>query len=248
MSSYSYNTFFALSLLAATALTGCGTDSVTLQSVSTSNSSVIDTQAVDNSFVGESGVSTVTSNPVEISTPVVEKSAPEANPDFVSTTKNANVVIPVLENDNSPDAEIVRLDIISWPNAGELVVEANGSVIYSPHAGFEGSDSFVYQIEDENGEIASALVDIRVSCDAQAGECSYPVRLSWSIEKSDDVTGYYVYHGLNSGDYPDRHWVPNLETVFEIELADLGSHFFAVTVVDKDGQESGYSKEAIIVL
>jgi len=179
---------------------------------------------------------------------VVGVNAPEAKPDFASATRNGTVTIPVLENDSYPDAEIVRLDIISWPTAGELVVEAGGSVIYSPHAGFEGSDSFVYQIEDENGKIASALVDIRVSCDLQAGGCSYPVRLSWSTGKGDNVKGYYVYHGLNSGDYPDRYWVPNLQSAFEIELADLGSHFFAVTTVDRDGQESGYSEEAVITL
>ncbi|MBL4686179.1 MAG: FG-GAP repeat protein [Nannocystaceae bacterium] len=70
----------------------------------------------------------------------------------------------VLTNDVAPDVEPV--DIVSWDAmsaAGATVVVAvDGSITYSPPAGFWGPDTFGYAIEDTSGATSSATVTVHV--------------------------------------------------------------------------------------
>ncbi|MCW1914904.1 cadherin-like domain-containing protein [Luteolibacter sp. GHJ8] len=48
------------------------------------------------------------------------------------------------------------------PANGQVVFNANGSFTYTPNAGFEGNDSFVYQIKDAKGLTGTGTVTIAV--------------------------------------------------------------------------------------
>ena len=88
---------------------------------------------------------------------------PVAADDTASTSQDTAVDIDVLSNDSDPDAN----DVLSVTSAsaanGSVVINADGSLTYTPDAGFSGSDTISYEISDGNGGTASATVDVTVS-------------------------------------------------------------------------------------
>ncbi len=74
------------------------------------------------------------------------------------------------------------------------------------------------------------------------------VRVSWNPNNEPDLDGYKVYYGTLSGTYAQ------VLDVGEVTSADVGSlgegrtYYFAVTAYDIDGNESGFSNEAFILI
>lgn len=87
---------------------------------------------------------------------------PLAVDDQSATGAGVPVSIDVLTNDTDPDGDRLTLVAVVQPLNGSAVMEESG-VTYSPAAGFFGSDSFVYQISDGNGGVASATVIVTVT-------------------------------------------------------------------------------------
>jgi gliding motility-associated-like protein len=88
---------------------------------------------------------------------------PIANDDFANTNEDTPVTIPVLANDTDPDGAInpTTVFIIRNPNHGTAIVNANGTVTYTPNANYYGSDSLVYRVCD-NGVPSPVLCDTAV--------------------------------------------------------------------------------------
>jgi gliding motility-associated-like protein len=89
-----------------------------------------------------------------------------ANPDRIITPENEQVVISVLNNDFDPDGIIDTLTMLIsvQPSHGSLDIQTDGTIIYRPNNGFNGSDSFIYRICD-NGPVITcdtALVTVLV--------------------------------------------------------------------------------------
>ncbi|WP_298782176.1 tandem-95 repeat protein, partial [uncultured Polaribacter sp.] len=85
--------------------------------------------------------------------------------DDTSTTDPGNLVnIPVLTNDSDVDtADSLTVTITVPPTKGTATVLANGTVDYTPEAGFNnGTDTFTYEISDGNGGTDTAVVTITV--------------------------------------------------------------------------------------
>ncbi|WP_019987196.1 Ig-like domain-containing protein [Rudanella lutea] len=75
--------------------------------------------------------------------------APIAQNDLIATTPNSPVVIAVRANDSDPDAQTLGLPIlVSAPTNGNIVINPNGTITYTPVNSFTGVDSFVYQVCD----------------------------------------------------------------------------------------------------
>jgi hypothetical protein len=76
------------------------------------------------------------------------------------TTKSKAVRIAVLANDSDPDGD--RLTVISAtaPARGMVVINADGTVTYTPSARFDGTDTFGYTVSDGRGGTASAIVTV----------------------------------------------------------------------------------------
>ena len=60
------------------------------------------------------------------------------------------------------DSDVLSIIAGSAPDHGSLVLNADGSFIYTPDAGFVGSDTFGYKVSDGLQESAEAIVTIRV--------------------------------------------------------------------------------------
>jgi len=56
-------------------------------------------------------------------------------------------------------------DVVRAPGHGDVVVNPDGTVTYTPAAGFSGTDSFTYEVGDGNGNSDTAVVSVEVAAD-----------------------------------------------------------------------------------
>ncbi len=91
--------------------------------------------------------------------------APVAIDDEVSTAPATPVSIDALANDDDPDGDPLTITETSDPANGTAVVAADGTITYTPDAGFTGDDTFTYTIDDGNGGTAEATVLVHVGPD-----------------------------------------------------------------------------------
>jgi hypothetical protein len=103
----------------------------------------------------------------------VGNNPPTATPDSASTALNTAVTINVISNDVDPDLDspVVVSGAHTEPANGTVVDNANGTFTYTPDTGFEGTDTFQYQITDGNQGYDIGIVTIHVfNADALASD------------------------------------------------------------------------------
>ena len=85
--------------------------------------------------------------------------------DSASTGEDTTVTIDVLGNDTDIDDGLdpASVTVTGDPGNGTTGVNPDGSIDYTPDAGWSGSDSFTYEVCDFTGLCDSATVDITVS-------------------------------------------------------------------------------------
>ncbi len=88
---------------------------------------------------------------------------PRANEDAVTTNEDTPVTFDPRLNDTDPDGDILTTTSVSLPSRGSAVINANGTVTYTPSANLNGTDLFVYGISDGNGGTWSALITVTIT-------------------------------------------------------------------------------------
>ena len=94
-------------------------------------------------------------------TVAVANAAPTAVDDEASTGRNQPVDIAVLANDTDPDGDTLSVTGATNPANG-TVTNDNGTVTYTPAAGFTGTDTFDYTITDGTAD-DTATVTVAVA-------------------------------------------------------------------------------------
>lgn len=104
--------------------------------------------------------------------------APVAQNDALAVEKDATVTGNLLTNDSDADNDTVTVSqaagqapgVIVLPSGAQITVTANGGITYDPNGAFGGLsvgqtaiDSFSYSIDDGNGGVDSAVVNVAVS-------------------------------------------------------------------------------------
>jgi uncharacterized repeat protein (TIGR01451 family) len=90
---------------------------------------------------------------------------PVAVDDFAEVESGKSVDISILDNDNDPDGVTTDLviSIIDDPLNGQVIVNDDGTVTYTPNPEFDGEDGFVYEICDSSGGCDQAEVVVAVN-------------------------------------------------------------------------------------
>ena len=89
---------------------------------------------------------------------------PTAVDDTSTTLEDTAVIIPVLDNDDDPDAsDVLTIQSVTQGTDGAVADNGDGTITYTPDVGFTGSDSFTYTIDDGNGGSDTATVDVTVN-------------------------------------------------------------------------------------
>ena len=125
--------------------TPAGTYTISYKICAVASSTVCDTADI---VVTVTGTTTST-------TPVL----PVAADDRTTTPIDTPVVVNVLANDTPNGA--TAPNVVTNPTNGTTVVNPDGTIEYRPHTGFEGIDTFVYELCNTDG-CASATVTIEV--------------------------------------------------------------------------------------
>ncbi|HVT32239.1 MAG TPA: Ig-like domain-containing protein [Rhodanobacteraceae bacterium] len=86
---------------------------------------------------------------------------PLAQNDSASVTDGSSVTIEVLANDSDPDGDALAITAVAAPAHGVASI-AGSAIVYTPSAGFTGTDTFRYTIGDGHGGAASASVSVAV--------------------------------------------------------------------------------------
>ncbi|SDF51350.1 Por secretion system C-terminal sorting domain-containing protein [Dyadobacter soli] len=102
------------------------------------------------------------------------KASPIAQNDSYSTIGNVGINIPagtgLFANDISPNGTAISLNSSTTVNSANggtaTITAATGAFIYEPAAGFQGNDSFTYEIQNGSGMTNTATVNITVGTNA----------------------------------------------------------------------------------
>ena len=118
-------------------------------------------------FTYQASDGTLTSAPATVSITVNPNQAPIAVNDSANTTRNVATTINVIANDSDPDGTIAAntVTIVTQPNkGGTVVVNANGTVNYTPKLNFKGTDVFTYNVKDNLNKLSNtATVRVNVT-------------------------------------------------------------------------------------
>jgi len=164
--------------------------------------------------------------------------APVANDDSVTTVEQTEVVINVLGNDSDPDGdELSVTSIDSGPANGTAIINGDGSISYTPNAGFIGTDTFTYTITDANGDTASATVTITVTMLADFDMDGIPD----DLDIDDDNDGILDTEE-GTGDF-DGDGIPNFQDLDAdgdgiLDFEESGLNEDAQAALDTDGEDS----------
>jgi large repetitive protein len=92
----------------------------------------------------------------------VSNPPPVAANDSASTSEDTPVTISPLANDRDPDGDPLTITSASALN-GTVVINANGTVTYTPNPGYNGTDRITYTISDGNGGTSTATITVAVA-------------------------------------------------------------------------------------
>ena len=99
---------------------------------------------------------------IATATVTVINPAPVAVDDATTVVRGQSVKINVLANDSEPGGETLRVTTVTSPANGSAVINADGTIDYTPNSSFVGTDSFTYTICDPAGQCSTATVTITV--------------------------------------------------------------------------------------
>ncbi|WP_425046091.1 Ig-like domain-containing protein [Primorskyibacter sp. S87] len=108
---------------------------------------------------GQGGTDTATVN----ITIVAVNDPPVAADDTVSTNEDQPVTFEPRGNDSDIDGNPISIGATSTPSNGSVVINANGTLTYTPDANYNGADSFTYTVSDGQGGTDTATVDVTVT-------------------------------------------------------------------------------------
>ncbi|SFR48576.1 cadherin-like domain-containing protein [Litoreibacter janthinus] len=86
---------------------------------------------------------------------------PVANDDTASTDEDAPVTIDVLGNDTDVDGDDLTVTEATSPD-GDVVINANGTITFTPDPDFNGDTTITYTVSDGNGGTDTATVTVTV--------------------------------------------------------------------------------------
>ena len=97
------------------------------------------------------------------SAPPQPNEPPDAVDDVAQTDEDIAVRIDVLANDTDPNSDPLSVESVGAAGNGTVLIEAGGTVLYTPATNFFGEDSFTYTVSDGRGQTDTATVSVQVA-------------------------------------------------------------------------------------
>lgn len=132
--------------------------------------------------------------------------------DAVITPENTAIDIDVLANDIDPQGGVITITGVDDPVNGTATIGA-GLITYTPDPGFNGTDVFNYQIEDDQGDTATGTISVRI----------FPQVLLVDDDQNDSLEEFYIDALVASGRGHNVWDVHNQGLPDDAELAQYGA-------------------------
>lgn len=171
--------------------------------------------------------------------------APVVQNDTATTDEGTPVTISVLANDTDPDGDTLTVASVATPAHGTAVNNGNGTVTYSPAAGYTGPDSFTYVASDGNGGATTATVNITVRPDNTAPLADASATKT-TVISGNNSNAVVTLDGSRSTDpdgdaltyswFVDGGLIPIATGATASATLEVGEH--SVTLLVDDGQDS----------
>lgn len=130
---------------------------------------------------------------------IVDNHAPVANNDLLSTAEDTKLVVlpaALLGNDVDGDGDALTITSVGVATHGNVVLNADGTISFTPVANYSGAASFTYTINDGHGGSSTATANINVTPVADAPSLNLdliakgPVSSIQTIMKETFTDGY----------------------------------------------------------
>lgn len=133
---------------------------------------------------------------------------------------------------------------LSFPVTIPAGQQVQFSVKFTPSANGVASGSVTFTSDASNSPTIESLTGTGVPA------AQHSVSLSWNASSSQDVIGYNIYRGVQSGGpYSRINSVLNASTVYtDTSVVDGQTYYYVTTAVDSSNQESGHSNDAQAVI
>lgn len=92
---------------------------------------------------------------------ILPNNPPIAVNDAIEIIEDEQGVIDVLANDSDPDGDALTV-VSAIAGHGDVQIDENGILTYTPDLGYFGSDEITYTIIDEHGEQVTAVVSVTI--------------------------------------------------------------------------------------
>ncbi|MBX9623640.1 MAG: cadherin-like domain-containing protein [Gemmataceae bacterium] len=102
---------------------------------------------------------------------------PIAGNDTARTAPGQPVTTAVLTNDSDPDGDTLSVTAVGVPAHGSALRNPDGTVTYTPAAGYTGPDSFTYTLSDGRGGTATGTVSVTVAAPDPGVPSAWPSRV-----------------------------------------------------------------------
>lgn len=126
------------------------------------------------------------------STSSTSNSRPLAVADEVITDTINPISINILANDFGLKDPPINIHVSSLPDYGNITVNSDQTVTFTPNSNYIGQDTFTYSVTDGDGESSTAIVSLDIRCNG-CGDAGGRL-LSWQYNP-DQVEGYIIYYG-----------------------------------------------------
>ena len=176
--------------------------------------------------------------------------APVANDDTGTTASGVALTVAasgLLANDTGTS---ITATGHTTPSHGTVTVNANGSYVYTPVAGYSGPDSFDYTITDSFSRTSTATVHLTVTPTAVADTATTPLNtpVSINVVANDHGTGLTVQSVTQPPAAEGTVAIVSGQPVFTPATGFTGTSTFSYTVVDGSAQTSTASVPVTVPL
>ncbi|TWV95148.1 gliding motility-associated C-terminal domain-containing protein [Chitinophaga pinensis] len=175
---------------------------------------------------------------------------PEADTDDYGNVRADNpVTIPVLKNDkpgdNNTPLDPKSVEVVTQPAHGTVVINEDGTIVYTPAQGYNGPDSFTYRVQDQNGSWSNvATVNMNIVPD----EVTVPNVITPNGDGANDkleIKGLnkfvqneiIIYNRWNNVLYRKQ----NYQSDWDGQGLNAGTYYYTLKGLDANGQWHTYN-------
>lgn len=119
---------------------------------------------------------------------------------FTVEQDSANTSFAVLSNDTDSDGDTLTISGVSGFSAGGSASFGATNVVYTPAAGFSGTETFSYEVSDGNGGTSSAVVTVTVNAILPPNTAPVASDDSFTVDQDSGATLFAVLSNDSDAD------------------------------------------------